>query len=1023
MQRCLKVLEDIKASGVLKYTTEPLLKLFVSLNRKPMSLADHFPFEPMYSTDLPDVQLWVTARQLSKCLDEEDPVELSNGQMVPLKEILVGDQVVCMDQNGKRVVGRVSRVYRSGVKDVWEVKTRLGTVLRPTKDHRFFTMDGYVPLERLKVGDRVASFRRGGVFGTKKLPRNRIALTAYLLGDGSSAYTYAISFTTACEEVKREFHALASAVQPNDVLWYPKEDSTAETGKVSAESQIRYWLEQDGAIGKRAWDKVIPDWAYDLPKKDLQLFISKLWATDGEINLTRDTPSIKYSSTSSLLADGVKALLRKFGIPSSRYRRPSYCHTKDGRKVRGRDCFVVRVETRQGWARFFKLFDVPGKPPVPIPDTPSNHNRDTIPKSVTKLIRQTAAALGLVRSKKGGTLYEVGLRLTPEYAMTREKLERYLTFFEKHAERLKGCESWEKLQQLAEEDLYWDQVVSIKRLGKRPTRDIEVYKHHNFSANGLVVHNSTNQSGSGILRSITYSPFRTLYITPLFEQIRKFSANYVRPMVEDSPMRNFIMEEGRSGSIVERRFANGSLMTFGYALLSCDRLRGIPADALGIDEIQDFNWDFRDIIARSMDASKMAVQILTGTPKTLDNGITSRGWDHSSQGRWAIKCGCGKENICAVDYDLLNMIGPPRDDISRERPGVICARCGGSISPRDGYYLHRFPDRIKTFVGRHVPQIIMPMHCEDPRKWGRIVAQSKALNQQTFYNEILGEPFDSAMKLVTETDLRAAARLGFPPDSSKLESLRDRYIYRVVAIDWGGYGEKHTSFTVYACLGITPSGRIEVVYGYRSLHQGDPETEAQIGLDLAKLFKAHRIVHDAGGNVGYLREAMFVQARFPANRIVPIIYRPPGMGNILVKKDPTAATGRQYYTLDKTRSLALVCQQIRSGGIQFFNYDYVDADNPGLLHDFLALLENRIERPGSLDVYLIVRDPLKPDDFAQAVNIGAVTLWELAEAYPNALSAKFEIDSQYLAALLEPDHPDWSEHYESGGFGQSDLYG
>ena len=420
-----------------------------------------------------------------------------------------------------------------------------------------------------------------------------------------------------------------------------------------------------------------------------------------------------------------------------------------------------------------------------------------------------------------------------------------------------------------------------------------------------------------------------------------------------------------------------------------------------------------------MDASKIGVQIQTGTPKTLDNGITTKGWNFSSQGRWAIRCGCGKENICGVEYDLLKMIGPYREDISPERPGLICASCGDPVSPRNGYYLHAFPDRIKTYAGRHVPQVIMPMHCEDPRKWHRIVTQSNGIDQQTYYNEILGEPFDSATRLVTETDLRRAAVLD-PLDVENLSFCKEKYIYRVVAIDWGGYGAKHTSFTVYACIGITPTGRLEVVYGKRSLHQGDPETEAAIGLDLAKRFRAHRIVHDAGGNVGFLREAIFLQSGFPASKIVPIIYRPPGVGNLLHRKDATTETGRTYYTLEKTRSLALTCHQIRHGGIVFFSFDYKSPDDPGLLHDFLALMENRIERAGSLDVYLIVRDQLKPDDFAQAVNMGAVVLWELADAWPSQLTpAQYEIDPSYYQSLLEPDQPDWSEHYDQGGLGNS----
>lgn len=62
----------------------------------------------------------------------------------------------------------------------------------------------------------------------------------------------------------------------------------------------------------------------------------------------------------------------------------------------------------------------------------------------------------------------------------------------------------------------WDRIVSIERVAEEQTFDIEVAgPHHNFIANGLVVHNSYNEM------SARYTPLPDLYYQPTLENVER----------------------------------------------------------------------------------------------------------------------------------------------------------------------------------------------------------------------------------------------------------------------------------------------------------------------------------------------------------------------------------------------------------------------------------------------------------------------------------------------------------------------
>ncbi len=533
---------------------------------------------------------------------------------------------------------------------------------------------------------------------------------------------------------------------------------------------------------------------------------------------------------------------------------------------------------------------------------------------------------------------------------------------------------------------------------------------------------STSLASTGVLQAATIPYFSILYITPLYEQVRRLSANYVRPFIDESPVKSLWTGTSTENSVLQRSFKNRSRMFFSFALLDADRVRGLSVDKMIVDEVQDVDHDLLPIIRETMSHSKFGVSWFTGTPKTEDNTI-EKIWQRSSQAQWFIKCkACNHWNIPSKEHHILKMIGPVRDDISNDNPAIVCAKCERPVNPRTGRWVHKYPEKRWDFPGYHIPQIIMPVHYRSRKKWAELLAKMGGAGNTTkaqFFNEVLGESFDEATKLVTLTELKAASCLPWrnnPNDFSVVVKKCKEYVYRCLAVDWGGGGKDETSFTTLAILGWRGDGRIEVIWGKRLLTPHDHIGEAKECLRIFNAFKCHFLAHDYTG-AGSLRETFVNHAGIPANKLIPIAYIRTASRDLMSVHAATKHHPRDYHMLDKARSLQLTCNCIKLKVIRFFEYDYVSADECGLLHDFLALIENKIATAHAGDLYTIIRNPSFKDDFAQAVNIGACALWHMTNSWPNlANTGHMQITAEQLKIVTPPSDQTWKGDDSMGGF-------
>ncbi len=511
---------------------------------------------------------------------------------------------------------------------------------------------------------------------------------------------------------------------------------------------------------------------------------------------------------------------------------------------------------------------------------------------------------------------------------------------------------------------------------------------------GRQVSKSTSSAAHSIIVGALSPYYNILHVTPLFEQMKKFSGTYVKNFINESPLKSWLIT-ATSTRIEQVPLASGSNLYFSFASMDCTRIRGINASSIHYDEIQDMSPEFIPEINSCTAAAENPTFTFTGTPKTLDNVIEGN-WLISSQAEWCIVCEhCKHVNIPSLENDLEAMVGPkiPKWTISPDTPGLVCSKCGKWLHTENGRWIHKYPERRYHHAGYHVPQCIMPFHNTDAAKWQTILSRREGSENFTYakwLNECMGESYDEGQKIITITDLKKAATL---PSRKNIENVtkyikQKKYISSIIGVDWGGYSIGSQSFTKIAVVCYRGDGVIEVPFGWKSLTPTQPAIEAARIKQLCTLFDIPFIAHDFCG-AGAMREICLTELGIPEENVIPILYTGIDQGPMWSKKtnDDPAIAVRSYYRLQKAKAIALVCSAIKSGQILFFEYDYESPENPGLLYDFVSLREETVDSSTRSETYRIVRSSKSlSDDFVHAVTYGACALYSRHRKYPTMLN-------------------------------------
>lgn len=515
---------------------------------------------------------------------------------------------------------------------------------------------------------------------------------------------------------------------------------------------------------------------------------------------------------------------------------------------------------------------------------------------------------------------------------------------------------------------------------------------------GRQVGKSTNGAAQQVLIGMLKPYLNLLYVTPLFEQVRKFSTNYVKPFMSGSRVQSRLVGGVTDNSVLQRTLPNQSNLFYNYASNSADRIRGTAADLVAFDEAQDMDPEIVPVILSCLGASPYKLEQYKGTPKTF-NSLLQIEWEKSSQATWHIPCSaCSKISVCRSvgnGGDLENMIG---DGSRRKTDGklfsLICPECGEPLNSRNGYYIHAFPERQLVYQGLHMPQVIFPMHYESAVAWSVIFEDIRTKPKYIVLNEIYGESCDVGSVLVSKEELENAGRKGKWRPPNKFS--RQDYMYSAVGADWGGKGKEQAqdvdefiSNTAIALGGLRTDGVVEINWLYRTPYSMDHEAEARMVKSAFADAHADFLAHDFTG-AGDIRETLLLQKGVPKKNIVPFTYSMVSLNKPIVSYTPPpphAIGARHSFTLDKGRSLLLLVHLIKTGWVILPPW----GNAADCLQDFMALYEDVVKGASYNEIRTVKRRRKRTDDVVHAINFVCMSLYHRTGRWPDVAKAYMEL--------------------------------
>ncbi|RYY00671.1 replicative DNA helicase, partial [bacterium] len=430
-----------------------------------------------------------------------DPV---TGERKPIVELVDKQDLksFAIDDTLKLGVHNVSKVFYSGQKMVYEIKTRTGRKIKASANHPFLKISGWERLDALKIGDRIGLARNINIKPqTNTMSDDELILIAHLLGDGCILPSQPYHYTSADmnninivkDTAKRLFNIEARIEQQKN--WFHAYLTSPYRLTHGKTHPITEWYKKLNIDRERSYNKIIPANVFKNDNEKISLFLRHLWATDGNISSIisksnrKNSISIYYATSSEVMANQVQHLLLRLGIMSS---------LKPVKSSKGYRCmYHISVTGSQNQIKFLTEVGCYGMRGQNIEnmveelkEIKPNVNYDVIPKEAWKFIIEPAkyeakigwreVCEGLEMSYSGSTLFKNGI--------SRERMSRIYKVIPQ-----------QKIKELSESDILWDEIISIAEIGIQDVYDATVPGPHNFVANDFIVHNSIEQDADIVM--------------------------------------------------------------------------------------------------------------------------------------------------------------------------------------------------------------------------------------------------------------------------------------------------------------------------------------------------------------------------------------------------------------------------------------------------------------------------------------------------------------------------------------------
>ena len=362
----------------------------------------------------------------------------------------------------------------SGIKPCFRVTTRTGRAVEVTGHHPFLTVKGWQPLHDIKVGARIAVPRVVRCFGSDaSIPLGKVRLLAYFIAEGSLTGSTP-GFTNTDPEILADFHDQVAELFPtlnvrrHGITYYP----SGRRGE--RPNPLTVWLEELGLMGKLSAAKRFPDCVWRFDRERLREFVKVLMSCDGTVYPMQGYPRIEFAVASEGLAQDMHHALVRFGIVAKLWKKKDRCWRVEITEPKS----VARYQSAIGW-----IGEKSGRFTAEV--GPRRSNVGHLPKEIWPYVRLSADQRGLslmdvARQADEPHAYERGFNPHTSRGLPQARLAAYAAVLEDIG-----------LRQLASDDIYWDEIVSIEGTGEHQVYDLTVPDTNNFIAQDILVHNTS----------------------------------------------------------------------------------------------------------------------------------------------------------------------------------------------------------------------------------------------------------------------------------------------------------------------------------------------------------------------------------------------------------------------------------------------------------------------------------------------------------------------------------------------------
>ncbi len=438
------------------------------------------------------------ADMLRRCLSgSTEVIDVATGKKISLQKMANnpdywrGRKVFSLNLTTQKIVKQsITEIYPNGVHKIWEITTKTNRKIRATANHLFYTIQGWQQLDQFRVGNYIGLAKKLPIENKSPVLDAQIKLIAYLIGDGHlSTKNPASSYFCNTESALIDDFNLCCVDlfgKKASLDYQPHEGwKTVCYARVGFISKFNQWIDQHV---KRAHsrDKEIPLWGHQLSSKQLCLFLGILWSTDGSFDT--GIGHTDYTSTSPKLIEQIQHLLLRLGIVAlfniKKIQYKGKPHLSYRAQITGREdmlkfCALIMPFLSDAKKQKSELAY------QTIKDKQKNQSKHLLPKEITYLIKESKYASGMSWSEidraigaKRGTLSS-GLNFKqPNRRLARHRVKNFGIVFND-----------EGLINIAESDVFWDEIVSIKYVGEEDVFDLSIPETHNFIANEFIAHN------------------------------------------------------------------------------------------------------------------------------------------------------------------------------------------------------------------------------------------------------------------------------------------------------------------------------------------------------------------------------------------------------------------------------------------------------------------------------------------------------------------------------------------------------